>query len=255
MKDVEIKFIGKKPTLNKPILIEGLPGIGDIGRLAAQQLVDELKSELFANIYSKDFPPQVMVKRNGAIELIKDELLFYKGKKDIIFLTGDCQASTPKGHYELASTVLDVAESYGTKLIYTLGGYSVGYVVKEPRVIGATTERDLMKKLKRYGVNFYENHPGSIVGAAGLLPGLGKLRGMKGVCLMGETPGYMLADPKSAKEVLKVVTQILGLKIDLTALEKKAKQMEPAIKQLKEMQEAAQLTKKRKGFEEPGYIG
>jgi hypothetical protein len=254
MKDVEIEFVGKRPKLTEPLLIEGLPGIGDIGRLAADQLCEELKAELFAYIYSKDFPPQAMVKEGGAIGLVKDKLSFYHGKKDIIFLTGDSQASTPKGHYELTSAILDLAESFGTKVIYTLGGYSVGYLVKDPKVIGAATDRDLIDVLRHHSVDF-ENHPGSIIGAAGLLPGMGKLRGIKGACLMGETSGYMVSDPKSAREVVKVMAKILGVGIKLTALDEKVKQMEPALKQLKEMHDATQYVKKRSPPEEPSYIG
>ena len=90
--------------------------------------------------------------------------------------------------------------------------------------------------MKKYGAVFKKNEPGGgIVGASGLLLGMGKLRGFKGTCFMGETPGY-LVDPKSAKAVLKILTKITNIEIDLSQLEKKAKEIEAIAQQLKDME-------------------
>ena len=74
-----------------------------------------------------------------------------------------------------------------------------------------------------------------IIGASGLLLGLGKLRGFEGVCFMGETPGY-LVDPKSAKAVLKILTKLTNIDVDLSRLEKKAKEIEVIAQQLQEIE-------------------
>jgi len=88
-------------------------------------------------------------------------------------------------------------------------------------VLFATTDKNLVKEMKQYGAVFKKNEPGGgIIGASGLLLGLGKLRGMTGTCFMGETPGY-LVDPKSAKAVLRVLTKAVNLQIDLSRLEEK----------------------------------
>ena len=57
---VTIRYIDKKPKLKNPILIEGLPGIGNVGKLAVEHLIDKTNAVKFAEIYSKDFPPQVL---------------------------------------------------------------------------------------------------------------------------------------------------------------------------------------------------
>ncbi|MEO2237256.1 MAG: PAC2 family protein, partial [Candidatus Poseidoniia archaeon] len=86
------------------------------------------------------------------------------------------------------------------------------------------------------GVEFIEGEPGAgIVGASGLLLGLGKLRGIEGGCLMGETSGYMV-DPKSAQALLVTLQKLLGIKIDLTELEKRAEQVDEITTQLREME-------------------
>ena len=45
---VTIRYIKKKPKLNNPILIEGLPGIGNVGKLAVEHLIDSINAKKFA---------------------------------------------------------------------------------------------------------------------------------------------------------------------------------------------------------------
>jgi proteasome assembly chaperone (PAC2) family protein len=63
IKRVDVRYLKdpKEVNLRDPILIEGLPGIGHVGKLVADHLVKELKAEKVVEIYSHHFPPQVMV--------------------------------------------------------------------------------------------------------------------------------------------------------------------------------------------------
>ena len=70
------------PVLEEPVLIEGLPGVGNVGKLAAEHLVEQLKATKFADIYSKYFPPQVLVDDEGLIRLVNNELYYSKGEGD-----------------------------------------------------------------------------------------------------------------------------------------------------------------------------
>jgi uncharacterized protein (TIGR00162 family) len=239
MENVIINYL-QKPDLKDPVLIEGLPGVGNVGKLAAEHLIDELKAEKFADVYSKHFPPQVLVGDNGVAKLVNNELFFIKAQdddsEDLILLVGDYQGMTPDGQYELASRVLDVAKEFKVKMIFTLGGYGMGKVIKEPRVLGATTSDDLVEKMKSFGITFPKGEPGSgIVGASGLLLGLGKIMGIDSVCLMGETSGYF-ADPKAATAVLEVLTKVLKVKVDFKELEIKAKEIDFMTNKLKDLE-------------------
>lgn len=240
METVTVKYIDKKPKLKDPILIEGLPGIGNVGKLAVEHLIETMKAKKFAELYSKDFPPQVFINSDGTVKLVNNEFYYWKAKKknqrDLIFLTGDYQGLSSQGQYELVETILDVAEKLGSKQMFTLGGYGLGHEIRNPKVLFATTDKNLVKTIKKYGAVFKKNEPGGgIIGASGLLLGLGKLRGFRGACFMGETPGY-LVDPKSAKAVLNVLMKITNIKVDLSRLEEKAKEIEYIAQQLSEME-------------------
>jgi uncharacterized protein (TIGR00162 family) len=251
---VTLRYIAKKPKLKNPILIEGLPGIGNVGKLAVEHLIDTLKTTKFAEILSKDFPPQVFINTDGTIELVNNEFYYWKAKKknqkDLIFLTGDYQGLSSHGQYDLVEKILDLAVEFNVKEMYTLGGYGLGHEIKEPKVLCATTDKKLVKIMKSHGAIFKKNEPGGgIVGASGLLLGLGKLRGIQGTCFMGETPGY-LVDPKSAKAVLNILMKITKVDVNLSALEKKAKEIEHIAHQIKEME-----TLSKEKTEELKYIG
>ena len=112
----------------------------------------------FADVYSKFFPPQVLVRDDGVVKLVNNEFHYVKSpnknKSDLIILVGDYQGMTPEGQYELASKVLDVAKEFGVKKLFTLGGYGLGRAVKSPRVLGATTDIELVEEMAKYGITF-----------------------------------------------------------------------------------------------------
>jgi hypothetical protein len=239
MEDIIVKRVAQ-PKLNDPIFIEGLPGIGNVGKLAADHLVEELKADKFAEMYSKYFPPQVLINDDGIVRLVSNDFYYRKAKKknqrDLILMVGDYQGLTPEGQYELCNRMLDIIEEFKTKRLITLGGYGLGRIVDEPRVFGAATDKESVDEMKKYGVVFKSGEPsGGIVGAGGLLLGLSMLRGMSGVCLMSETSGYFV-DPKSARVLLTVLTKVLNIEVDMELLTKKAVQIDKINAQLKEME-------------------
>ena len=243
----------ERPRLREPIFVEGLPGVGNVGKLAAEHLVDQLKAVKFVEMYSKYFPPQVLVNDTGIIRLVSNEMYYVSrpdAKNDIVIMTGDYQGLTPEGQYELSDKTLQVLRELRVKRLYTLGGYGLGKMIEKPRVLGAATDAELVEELKGFGVTFSKGEPGSgIVGASGLLLGLGNLYGMRSACLMGETSGYFV-DPKGAQAVLEILAKILDVKIEFAALEEKAEQIEQITSKLKEVEAPAEPKR-----EDLGYIG
>jgi putative transposase len=54
--------ISKIPELKNPILIEGLPGIGNVGKIAVDFMIDELKAKQFLENMSLAFDKSTVVK-------------------------------------------------------------------------------------------------------------------------------------------------------------------------------------------------
>lgn len=248
----------KKADLKNPILIEGLPGIGLIGKLAADHLISELHAKKFAELYSPHFTHQAVIEPDSTIRPMRNEFYYWKGKDvELIILVGDTQPQPQDthGHYEVVGAVLDYMEQFGVKTIFTLGGSSTGgQEVKTPRVFGAATDKKTVEKHRKDGITFRSDPGNAIVGASGLLLALGKLRGMHGVCLLGESPGYLVIDARSAKSVLEVLTKILGIEVDMSELEKRAQETEQFIKKVQDMEKKQQLQRQLKELGDFGYI-
>jgi hypothetical protein len=237
MDQIEIERLAD-PELDDPAFVEGLPGVGHVGKLAAEHVLEELDSELVERVHSTHFPPQVSVD-DGRTELAGAEFHAVESEegRDLLVLTGDHQAQDTQGHYGLTSTFLDVATDHDVEEVYALGGVPTGELIEEYSVIGAATSDDLVDRLGDAGVEFREDEPaGGIVGVSGLLLGLGQRRNVPAACLMGETSGY-LVDPKSAQAVLEVLEDVVGFELDFSSLEERAEEMEEVVRKIQEMEQ------------------
>jgi len=245
MSETKIRMVAKLPKLKNPIFIEGLPGVGNVGRIAAGYMIEQLKAVKFAELLSPHFYPFVLLHQSSAVHVLKNEFYYWKakssGQRDIIILVGDSQSIDPAGHYEIVETVLDFLEKLNVKEIITIAGLSVGRLDKEPKVIGAVSDPKVIKKYEKLGIDFDAGSKiGTIVGAAGLFIGLGRYRNMEGLCLLGETAGLPeIPDPKSAEAVLKILSIALGLKIDMSKLHEKIKEMDNFMKKISKYQDKA----------------
>lgn len=226
-----------KLRLRKPIMIVGLPGIGNVGRVAAGYMISELKMKKFAELHSPYFLHLVILDSDNVAKPLKCDFYYTKGNaNDIVVLTGDTQSITTEGHYEFCEKVFDFAKKLGVRDIITMGGFAEEKPESGSRVIGAASSKDVRKRYEKYKVNFGKDHPvGTIVGASGLLIGMAEKYGMSGLILMGETMPMLYFDPKAADNVLHVLIRILNIKLDLGKLERTVKEMEERFKKTEEI--------------------
>jgi uncharacterized protein (TIGR00162 family) len=239
MKETVIKELTKVEPKN-PILIEGLPGLGLVGKIATRYLIRQLKAQKLAYLYSPHFPYFVLVSKKGSVRLLRGTFYFWKnekGESDLILFTGDSQAQTIEGQYEISNSILDFAQKHGVKLIITIGGYRVE--TDNPRVVAAATSQSLLDRALQ--ANAVISPMGSpIVGTAGLILGLAPFRRIEALCLLGETRGY-LPDPKAAKSVLEVLLKILGINVDLAGLDAEIAKAESMVARLRKIEEKRML--------------
>lgn len=224
-----IKKFEKEVKLNNPLLIEGLPGIGNVARIAVSYLINKLNAKPYLSIYSYISPNSVFVNEDATIELPKIDFYYYKNKKgrDLVLVSGDYQPGREDYSYLLAEKILDIAEELSVKEIITLGGFPVIGELNKVKVYGAITTKEYIKDFSKLGVIFDGSGVNLIIGAAGLLLGLGKLRGMKGISLLAETktvPEY--AGIKSSREILRILNDYLNLGLSLQDLDREIEKME-----------------------------
>ena len=260
-----IDHIGKKPKLNNPILIEGLPGIGNVGKVAVDFLIDELKAKKLYEITSYTFPHSVFVNEDNLVELPMVEIFYKKfnGKRqDLILMGGDVQPTDEVSSYEFSDMILDMVQKFKGKEVITLGGIGLAEVPKKPKVYCTGNTKKIIKKYKNkmvddklYGV------VGPIVGVSGLLVGLAKRRNMGGISFLAETYGHpMYLGIKGAMEIIKVLDKELKLNISMQRLNKEVKEIESDMlqrtEQIGEVAKQTALNKLKSKFgEDMDYIG
>ncbi len=247
------------PKLRNPILIEGLPGIGNVGKVAVDFMIEEMKAKSLFAITSHSLPHSVFVTENNLVELPKIEV-YYKirkdKKRDLIFLSGDIQPTDEEASYEFTESILQMFKSLGGKEIITIGGIGLPTAPENPDIYCTGTSKEMIAKYKKgtklsddmYGV------VGPIVGVTGLLMGLGQQHKMDGICILAETYGHPLyLGMKGSQKVLAALNKKLDMKLNLKGLGKEIKEVEEEI--LKRTEQLSKMKNLPKGISETSYIG
>jgi hypothetical protein len=258
----KLSYTAKKPKLNNPILIEGLPGIGNVGKIAVDFMIDDLGAKKIAEFHSTGFPHSVFVNEDNIVELPTIELYAkqFKNHRDIIFLAGDTQPLDEQSCYEFTNTVLDIAKELQCSEIITLGGVALKQIPQKPQVYLTGNAKDIIKKYLQ-GTHLNKNLYGTvgpIVGVSGVMLGLAGRQKIRAVSLLAETYGHpMYLGISGAREIIRTLNNKLGLKLRMKQLERELAEIEHEISQRPEFATAIArkaLGRLRKG-KDTTYIG
>lgn len=216
-----------KPNLTEPVLIQGLPGLGYVGKVAADYFIEKLKPVKIAELYSSYllFPDGnlgITISEDGTYSLPKYEFYSFNEKQpNAIILTGDAQPSVT-GQYEVASIVLDFAERFGCKNVFTMGGYGTRSGNDVGAVYAVVGDQVLGERLKKLGAKIAKG--GAVTGAAGVILGIARQRGLQCAGLLGATTG-VYPDLEAARAVIHMLTGLVNVPVDLKDLDTEIEDM------------------------------
>jgi len=233
-----VNFI-ETPDLKNPTLIATWPGMGMVAFNAVSYLKNKLGAKLFGTIEPDEF--FAATSANVEKQIIKpvkkpdNKFYFYKspnGNKDIVFFIGNLQP-IPHLEYRFAKLILESTKPFGVKRVLTgAAAPSDMDPGTAPRVFAAPNSYDLLRQLVDLNVHFMGD--GTISGLNGLLISVAREMGIDGVCLLGEIPFFtaQIEFPRASIEVLKILTSILNVSVDLVDLELYAETKEKEISAL-----------------------
>ena len=236
MRDV-IKVMAH-PRLNTPNLLAAWPGVGNVAIIISTYLTTKLNFKDLAEIDPASFfdPTGVLVE-DSIIEAPQfPQSKFYyrkndkKGGSDLVLFIGDDQPSA-KG-YELANCILDLALRFHVKRVYTCAAALTRiHHTEQPKVWGVATNPSMVQELKKLSLKQKGNL--QIAGLNGLLLGVAKEREIDGMCLLGEVPMYAsrMPNPMAALAVLRTLSRMLDIEIDLVELARLAEEAREKMKQ------------------------
>jgi proteasome assembly chaperone (PAC2) family protein len=201
----------ENPKLENPTFIHGLPGFGNVGRIAAGLLVKHTNAKPFAELYSPTFPDYVAVNGKGVCHLPHYE--FYSASiegSNFVIMTGESQPSFDDvlAHYEVCGEILDYVQRLGCQFLITIGGIPIAE--EKAQVYVAATTRKIATEFSEKGAAVYSR--GRVVGGTGLTLAMAKERGLDGLCILGATTGYT-SDREVGLLVFKFLMKALGKEI------------------------------------------
>lgn len=228
-KDIVQVVLENEPSVKNPILIEGFPGIGLVGNIASQYIVNELKMTYLGAMSSKFFPP-LAVLLGGVVNM--PVRIYEDAAKGIVILTADIPVH-PLASYDIGREIVSWAESINAKEMVCLAGITV--MSEQHRVFGAVTKKDMLDRIKDMAEIF---ELGTITGITGSIMNECRIRNLPALCLLGETVSAE-PDPRAAIATIETLNKIYSLGVSTAKLSEQAEQIEVQMTQLAQQMKAA----------------
>ncbi|MCG2736859.1 MAG: proteasome assembly chaperone family protein [Candidatus Methanoperedens sp.] len=219
-----VNIISEPLKSKNPIIIEGFPGIGLVGNIACQHIIEELGMKYVGSIDSRYFPP-LAVLFNGIVYM--PVRIYEAPKKDILVIISDIPIH-PTASYDLSKALVEWMISIKAKNIISIAGIATTTGLR--RVFGGATNQEMLERIKDKTEIF---QVGTISGISGSIMTECFIRKIPAMSLLGETPGPN-PDPRAAVEVLNVLNKIFDLSINTEKLMSQAEQIELELSRLAE---------------------
>jgi uncharacterized protein len=227
-----------RPKLNMPNLLAAWPGVGNVAIIIATYLTSKLNFKDLAEVQPANFfdPTGVLVEDSiiEAPQFPRSKFFYRKndtvGGSDLILFIGDDQPPTKS--YDLAHCVLDLAVRFHVERVFTCAAALTRiHHAEQPKVWGVGTSQKMVNDLKGLGLKQKGNL--QIAGLNGILLGVAKERGIEGICLLGEVPQYAsrMPNPMAALAVLRPLSRMLDIEVDLVELGRVAEETREKMKQ------------------------
>ena len=132
----------KAPTLKDPILLVGLPGIANVGKIVVDFIIDSKKAECIAELHSHALPHTVFVNESSLIQMPKIELFHLKTEhQDILLLSGDAQPVDERAAHEFCETLIQHCRGLGCTSIVSIGGIALKKIPQKTKLLQTLSDR------------------------------------------------------------------------------------------------------------------
>jgi hypothetical protein len=188
--------------------------MGNVGSIVINFINKSLKSKPFRT--AKVSFPTYVVDNGGHIDL-PNESWEYKYTDDlIIFGGGNGQPQDNNELNLLCKDVMNVAEKYSAKFIYTLGGFHTNRVLKNiPKTYVTTTSLELRKQMEKLELDMTPQKS-LITGFNGLILGFAKKYGIQGIGMYGELNQPDVPQYRAAISIIKTIEKLTYRKLGNT---------------------------------------
>ncbi|WP_457752505.1 proteasome assembly chaperone family protein [Thermococcus sp.] len=218
------------PEIKNPVFIEGYPGVGLVGHIAANFLAKELGMKMIGYVESPFIPPMALI-----LEGKPNPPLRFYGRDNLIVAVADIYVPPTLVNEIVKETVRYLKEMEAAKVI-SLGGIGIGFFKEKMDVWGVGAREELNRELEEMGVKVLQY--GSIMGMSGKLLWEASRENLNAYVLLGETFGDR-PDPRAAANVVEALKSLTGIEISTEPLLKEAEMIEEQLRRMHEQMEQA----------------
>ncbi|MBI3036637.1 proteasome assembly chaperone family protein [Candidatus Woesearchaeota archaeon] len=215
--------LSQKPK--SPIVISGFPGVGMVGAIAAEFLIQHLSTEKIGKIILDKSPALVAIHEGKLIEPFG---VYYSSKHNIVVLHSI--VAMPGTEWQAAAALLSICSKLRAKELISIegvGSASEETVQKNSRIFYYTSSEAREKALAKQGMEKLKE--GIIMGpTSAVLMKAGKL---PVTCFFAET-NTNLPDSNAAAQIIKSLDTYLGLKVDYKPLLQLAAKFEEKLRNI-----------------------
>ncbi|AEF96374.1 proteasome assembly chaperone family protein [Methanotorris igneus] len=236
-----MEYIAKKEIdFKNPLVIEGFPGVGLVGSIAAYQIIKKLELECIGYFDVPEAPPVNLVEEGVVYPPIR-----VYGREDLIVLFSDV-IIPPVIVHKLSDKIVEILTPINPQIVVSLGGLATG---KSEKVYGIASSKELLEIFEKYDIPILKF--GMVGGVSGSLIVKSNNNKIPAIGLLAETVGIR-PDPRGASNLVNVLNKMYGLNVNVEELIEEADKIDEKIKQL--AQEHAKLMTKTARSEYPMYL-
>lgn len=239
---VELREL-EKPKLNNPVIIEGFPGVGMIGTIAASHIAEKLDMKLVGYFASSHFPPIAAIHN---FKPVSPARVYASEKHDLIVLFSEFVIPSDIV-FSLSQTIIEYAKKKKAKIIYSLAG--VATPEPDDKIYGIASTPAAADELKKQQVELIRE--GATQGVSGVLIAECACEKMPAANLMVQTSQPF--DPKATARVLDKLSAMLSVDFQTKELVSQGEQVESKIKDALEKMKS--MHQDYKGMEENPMYG
>ena len=243
-----VKIVEKMPIPSEATMIIGLPDVGLVGLIATSYLISELNLEELAYMDSDLLPPVVVLHKG----LPHAPLRIY-GNQNLIAVISE-MAVPATAIYTIMREIVEWAEAKKVKRIVSMGGIPVQnrQTITEPKVFGAASNQELLDTLSKKGLNIMKE--GYIVGPQALGMRYSSSKKILAIALLAQS-FYNYPDPEAAAMMLKELSKISEIKVDISKLLEKGEEIRLKARDImKRTQQEMNRMKKSQEYDLPLYV-
>jgi uncharacterized protein len=244
----KVRIIERKEVPHGALMLFGFPDVGLVGVIAASHLISELSLAEVAYMDSRLLPPLIVLHQGLPHSPIR---IF--GNHDILLAVSETAVSADT-IYPIMHSLIEWGRSKDVKMMISMSGIPVQdrQDVEKMKVFAAASNSEILKEVQEKGVQVLRE--GYMVGPQAIMIQYCANTGVPAITLLAQC-FFNYPDPEAAAELLKELTKIAKIKVDVSKLLEKGEEIRLRARDvMKRTQREMSKMKKTQEFDIPMYV-